>query len=209
MKLGEMPFGTNIKIPERRENGTYELADYTLGCVNNFGAGTVGLVRKNIHSRCRFGDSTAYVGSDLDKRMAEINDSYPAELKGLIIPSTFPLYNKSGAAEITREVFALTKTMVGRGDNCGVIEGFAWPIFTGWNSRKKTSDDEAVCWWLSSQDSSDGAWYVNSNGASGDNYPSRPYGAVPAFTISQSTQIDDAPDEDGSYRLAGLTSCRS
>ena len=138
MKLGELPFGSNIKIPERREGGTYELADYTLGCLNNFDVGTAGLIRKDIHSLCRFGDSTEYAGSDLDKRMTEIYNSYPDELKELIIPSTIPLYNGSGAENITRKVFAPTLTMVGCGDNHEGEEGLTWPIFAGRNSRKKT-----------------------------------------------------------------------
>ena len=137
MQLGELPFGSNIKIPERREGGTYELADYTLGCLNNFDVGTAGLIRKDIHSLCRFGDSVEYAGSDLDKRMAEIYDSYPDEFKELIIPSTIPLYNGSGPEDITRKVFAPTLTMVGGGENEGVDEGFTWPIFTGRNSRER------------------------------------------------------------------------
>ena len=72
MKLGELTFGTNIKIPERQEDDSYKLADYTLGCLNNFDVGTVGLAREEVHSLCRFGDSTEYAGSDLDKRMTEI-----------------------------------------------------------------------------------------------------------------------------------------
>lgn len=124
MKLEELPFGSNIKIPERREDGTYELADYTLGCLNNFEVGTAGLIRKDIHSLCRFGDSAEYAGSDLDNRMTKIYDSYPDELKELIIPSTIPLYNGSGAEDITRKVFAPTLTMVGCGENEGVDEGF-------------------------------------------------------------------------------------
>ena len=116
MKLGELPFGSNVKIPERREDGTYELADYTLGF---FGAGVAAFIRKEIHSRCWFGDSAEYADSDLDKRMTEIYDSYPDELKELIIPSTIPLYNGSGAEDITRKVFAPTLTMVGCGDNHG------------------------------------------------------------------------------------------
>lgn len=106
MKISNLLFGANIKIPERREDGTYELADYTLGCLNNFGVGTAGLAREEVHSLCRFGDSTEYAGSDLDKRMTEIYNSYPDEFKELIIPSTFPLYNGSGAENITRKVFA-------------------------------------------------------------------------------------------------------
>lgn len=203
MQLGEMTFGTNIKIPERREDDTYELADYTLGF---FGTGVAAFIRKDIHSLCRFGDSTEYAGSDLDKRMTEIYDSYPDELKELIIPSTIPLYNGSGAEDITRKVFAPTLTMVGCGDNEGVDEGLTWPIFTGQNSRKKTFNGPAVGWWLSSQDSSDYAWRVYTDGSAFSYYPSRSGGVVPAFVIPQSAQIDDTPYNDGSYRLTVLQS---
>lgn len=203
MKLGEMTFGTNIKIPERQEDSSYKLTDYTLGF---FGAGVAAFIRKDIHSLCWFGDSVEYAGSDLDKRMAEIYDSYPAELKELIIPSTIPLYNGSGAEDITRKVFAPTLTMVGCGDNEGVDEGLTWPIFTGQNSRKKTFNGSAAGWWLSSQCSSDFAWRVSMDGSAFSYYPSRSGGVVPAFIILQSVQIDDTPDNDGSYRLTVLQS---
>ena len=203
MKLGELTFGTNIKIPERQEDDSYKLADYTLGF---FGAGVAALIRKDIHSLCRFGDSTEYAGSDLDKRMTEIYNSYPDELKELIIPSTIPLYNGSGAENITREVFAPTLTMVGCGDNNGVDEGFTWPIFTGNNSCKKTFNGSAAIWWLSSQDSSGRAWGVISDGSAYNNFPSNSYGVVPDFVIPQSVQIDDTPDNDGSCRLTVLES---
>ena len=206
MKLGELPFGSNIKIPDRREDGTYELADYTLGCLNNFDVGTAGLIRKNIHSLCRFGDSTEYAGSDLDKRMAEIYNSYPDEFKELIIPRTIPLYNGSGVENITRKVFAPTLTMVGCGDNHEAEEGLTWPIFTGRNSRKKTFNGSAACWWLSSQHSSNIAWRVYTDGSADYSYPSYTYGVVPAFVIPQSVQIDDTPYNDGSYRLTVLES---
>ena len=206
MKLGELPFGSNIKIPERREGGTYELADYTLGCLNNFDVGTAGLIRKDIHSLCRFGDSTEYAGSDLDKRMTEIYNSYPDEFKELIIPSTIPLYNGSGVENITRKVFAPTLTMVGCGDNHEAEEGLTWPIFTGRNSRKKTFNGSAANWWLSSQVSSDYAWFVYSGGSAYCSFPSFTFGVVPAFVIPQSVQIDDTPYNDGSYRLTVLES---
>ena len=202
MRISDLPFGSNIKIPERREDGTYELADYTLGF---FGAGVAALIRKDIHSLCRFGDSTEYAGSDLDNRMTDIYDSYPDELKELIIPSTFSLYNGSGVENITRKVFAPTLTMVGYGDNEGIEEGLAWPIFTGRNSRKKTSNSRDTCWWLSSQDSSDCVWFVYADGSACNFiYPSSAFGVVPAFVIPQSVQIDDTPDNDGSYRLTVL-----
>ena len=205
MRISDLPFGSNIKIPERREDGTYELADYTLGCLNNFDVGTAGLIRKDIHSLCRFGDSAEYAGSDLDNRMTKIYDSYPDELKELIIQSTIPLYNGSGAEDITRKVFAPTLTMVGGGDNEGVDEGFTWPVFTGRNSRKKTLNGVERVWWLSSRSSSDYAWCVFTVGSTNFNfYPSRTFGVVPAFVIPQSVQTDDAPDNDGSCRLTVL-----
>ena len=203
MKLGEMTFGANIKIPERQEDDSYKLADYTLGF---FGAGVAALIRKDIHSLCRFGDSTEYAGSDLDKRMAEIYDSYADEFKELIIPSTIPLYNGSGAENIPRKVFAPTLTMVGGGDNHEGEEGLTWPIFTGRNSRKKTFNGSAAIWWLSSQYSSDNAWRVYADGSADFSYPTYSYGVVPAFIILQSVQIDDTPDNDGSYRLTVLQS---
>lgn len=206
MKLGEMPFRTNIKIPERREDGTYELADYTLGFS---GAGVAAFIRKDIHSLCRFGDSTEYDGSDLDKRMTEIYNSYPDEFKELIIPSTIPLYNGLSAEDITRKVFAPTLTMVGCGDNHGVDEGFTWAIFTGRNSRKKTFNGSAAYWWLSSRYSSGSVWDVYADGSAYNDYPSDSSGAVPAFVIPQSVQIDDAPDNDGSYRLTELQNYHS
>lgn len=201
MRISDLPFENNIKIPERRKDGTYELADYTLGY---FDAGVAAFIRKDIHSLCRFGDSTEYDGSDLDKRMTEIYDSYPDELKELIIPSTIPLYNGSGAEDITRKVFAPTLTMAGGGDNHGVDEGFTWPIFTGKNSRKKTFNGSAATWWLSSQISSDNAWSVYTDGSAYYYIPSFSFGVVSAFIILQSVQIDDTPDNDGSYRLTVL-----
>lgn len=203
MKLGELSFRTNIKIPERQEDGSYKLTDYTLGF---FGAGVAAFIRKDIHSLCRFGDSVEYAGSDLDNRMTEIYNSYPDEFKELIIPSTIPLYNGSGPKDITRKVFAPTLTMVGCGDNEGVDEGLTWPIFTGRNSRKKTFNGSVVGWWLSSQYSSDFAWRVSTDGSAFSYYPSRSGGVVPASVIPQSVQIDDTPDNDGSYRLTVLQS---
>ena len=203
MQLGEMTFGTNIKIPERQEDDSYKLADYTLGF---FGVGVAALIRKDIHSLCRFGDSTEYAGSDLDKRMTEIYNSYPDEFKELIIPCTIPLYNGSGAEDITRKVFVPTLTMVGCGDNHEGEEGLTWPIFAGRNSRKKTFNGSAAIWWLSSQYSSDNAWRVYADGSADFSYPTYSYGVVPAFIILQSVQIDDTPYNDGSYRLTELQS---
>lgn len=200
MKISNLVLGANIKIPECREDGTYELADYTLGCYNNFGINTVGLVRKYIHSLCRFGDNVEYTGSDLDKRMTDIFDSYPDELQDMIVDVKIPLYCVgANPIEITRSVFAPTYTMVGYGDNHGVNEGFTWPIFTGQNSRKKTFNGSATSWWLPSQYSSDFARHVDSVGSAYILGPSFANGVVPMFVLPQSVQIDYLTDNDGSY----------
>lgn len=200
MKISNLVLGANIKIPECREDGTYELADYTLGCYNNFGINTVGLVRKYIHSLCRFGDNVEYAGSDLDKRMTEIFDSYPDELQNMIVDVKIPLYCVgANPIEITRSVFAPTYTMVGYGDNHGVNEGFTWPIFTGQNSRKKTFNGSATSWWLPSQYSSDFARHVDSVGSAYILDPLFANGVVPMFVLPQSVQIDYLTDNDGSY----------
>ena len=138
--------------------------------------------------------------------MTEIYNSYPDELKELIMSSTFLLYNGSGAEDITRKVFAPTMTMVGGGDNHGVDEGFTWPIFTGRNSRIKTLNGVAALWWLSSRYSSGDAWVVYMDGSADDFDSSFTFGVVPAFVIPQSVQIDDTPDNDGIYRLTALQS---
>lgn len=55
MRISDLLFRTNVKIPERREDGTYELADYTLGF---FGVGVAALIRKT-YTAC-VGSATAW-----------------------------------------------------------------------------------------------------------------------------------------------------
>lgn len=210
MKLGELPFGSNIKIPERREDGTYELAGYTLGCLNNFDVGTAGLIRKNIHSRCEFGKTTEYADSVLDERMNEIYGSFPAELCSAIIPVTLDLAVKGGKREkISRSVFALTGSMAGLNYPFIENEGLTWPIFNTYKSRVKTYNGSAANWWLASRYGSSYVWRVITDGSSYDDYPSNTYGVAPAFVIPSSMQIEDTPDEDGSYRLTELQNYHS
>lgn len=210
-KISNLLLGANIKIPERQEDGTYKLTDYMLGCYNNFGINTVGFVRKDIHSVCRFGDNTEYVGSDLDKRMAEIFDSYPDELQDMIVDVEIPLHVGGNPIEITRSVFAPTLTMVGCGDNNGVDEGLTWPIFTGRHSRKKAINGVECGWWLSSQVYSwlsspvlEFDWLIGVEGYTDYSVPSYSFGVVPAFVVPQSIQIDYTTD-NGSYKLKGLS----
>lgn len=202
MNISELPFGTNIRIPEKQENGSYKLANYTYGCLNNFGVGTAGLIRKDIHSKCRFGNDTDYVNSELDERMNEIYGSFPAELRFIIIPATLNLMTyKDKNEKISRFVFAPTLSMIDNGyDN----EGLAWPIFNTYDNCIKKYNGSAARWWLASRYYSSGVWGVDADGSSYSSYPSYSYGVAPAFIIPQSTQIEDSPNPDGSYGLKML-----
>ena len=202
MNISELPFGTNIRIPEKQEDGSYKLANYTYGCLNNFGVGTAGLIREDVHSKCRFGDNTKYADSELDERMSEIYGSFPAELRSAIIPVTLDLVVEDGKREkISRFVFAPTLSMIDNGyDN----EGLAWPIFNTYDNCIKKYNGSATLWWLVSRIGSSYAWYVSTDGSSSYNYPSYTYGVAPTFIIPQSTQIEDSPNPDGSYGLKML-----
>ena len=201
MNISELPFGTNIRIPEKQEDGSYKLANYTYGCLNNFGIGTAGLVRNDIHSKCRFGDNTKYADSELDERMSEIYSSFPAELRSAIIPVTLDLVVEGGKKEkISRFVFALTLSMFGSGYN---DEGLAWPIFNTCDNHTKKYNGSVTGWWLASRCDSSYIWYVYADGSS-LSFPSGSNGVAPAFIIPKSTQTDDSPNPDGSYDLKVL-----
>jgi len=203
MNISKLPFGTNVRIPEKQEDGSYKLADYTYGCLNNFGIGTAGLVRKDIHSLCKFGDNTNYVDSELDERMSEIYSGFPAELRSAIIPVTLDLVVEGDKREkkISRFVFAPTRSMIGGGYD---DEGLSWPIFNTCDNRVKKYNGFAASWWLASRFYSSYVWYVYSVGSSNTNLPSYSFGVAPAFIIPSSTQVDDAPNPDGSYGLKAL-----
>ena len=156
-------------------------------------------MRKNIHSKSVFGDSTAYPGDTLDNKMTSIYNSLPEKLQSKIMNATFEL---EGSGSITRKVFALTYTMAGFGNNNGVAEGKALQLYTSDISRVKTFNGSADRWWPSSRYDISSSRYVGADGHAysyGD--PSNSYGVVPAFIIPQSLQIEDSANTDGSYNI--------
>ena len=123
----------------------------------------------------------------------------PQQLRDKTMDVTF---NLSGSGNITRKMFALTRTMVGFGDNNGVEEGKALQLYTSDASRVKTFYDEADYWWLSSRYNDSDSLQVAPYGTF------QPYadpsdfgGVVPAFAISSETLYDATPNTDGSYNL--------
>ena len=195
--ISSKSLGTLIRIADN--DGGNGAANYEIADINNLVPGGVVLVRKNIHSKSAFGDSTAYPGGTLDNKMTSIYNSLPEKLQSKIMNVTFAL---EGSGSIIRKVFALTYTMAGFGNNNGVAEGKALQLYTSDVSRIKTFNGSAGSWWLSSRYSTT---YSRNVGTVGTAYsslePSNSRDVVPAFIIPQSLRIEDSANEDGSYSI--------
>lgn len=201
--ISSKPLGTLIRVAD--SDGGEGAANYEIADINNFVSGGVVLVRKNIHSKSAFGSSTAYPGGTLDNKITSIYNSYPEKLQSKIMDATFAL---EGSGSITRKVFALTRTMVGFGDNNGTTEGKALQLYTSNTSRKKTFNGSTTNWWLSSRYDTSSSRRITADGATFYDNPSYPFGVVPAFAIPQSVMLEDGTNEDGSYNLkAGKIAC--
>ena len=198
--ISDLPLGALINVGT---DGGADTPNYEIADINNLVPGGVVLVRKNIHSKSSFGSSTAYPDSNLDNLIkTTIYNEMPQKLWDKMMDVSLNLY---GSGDITRKMFALTYTMVGFGNNSGVVEGKALQLYTSKDRRVKTFDGSATYWWwLSSQRSSKGVWYIGGGGSSSnydDGYPSYAGGVVPAFVIPSKTPYDPTPNTDGSYNL--------
>ena len=196
--ISSKPLGTLIRVAD--SDGGNGAANYEIADINNLVPGGVVLVRKNVYSNSAFGSTTNYPDGTLDNLIkTTIYNEMPQKLRDKMMDVTFTL---SGSGDITRKMFALTYTMAGFGNNSGVAEGKALQLYTSNTSRVKTLDGSAADWWLSSQDSSDFAWVVSTDGSAGNfSLPSYTYGVVPAFAIPQSVMLEDGTNADGSYNL--------
>ena len=195
--ISSKPLGTLIRVAD--SDGGNGAANYEIADINNLVSGGVVLVRKNIYSNSEFGSNINYPNSTLDNLIkTTIYNKMPQQLRDKMMDVTF---NLSGSGDITRKMFALTYTMVGFSNNNGVAEGKALQLYTSDASREKTFNGSAAYWWLSSQHSSNYAWYVGANGSANRFRPSSAYGVVPAFVIPQSEMLKDSANTDGSYSI--------
>ena len=195
--ISSKPLGTLIRVAD--SDGGNGAANYEIADINNLVPGGVVLVRKNIYSNSAFGSNTNYPNGTLDNLIkTTIYNKMPQQLRDKMMDVTF---NLSGSGDISRKMFALTYTMAGFGNNNGVAEGKALQLYTSNASRIKTFNGSAAYWWLSSQLSSDLAWYVNTDGSAYYDNPSFTYGVVPAFAIPQSVMLEDSANTDGSYNI--------
>ena len=198
--ISDLPLGTLINIGMDGGAGTptYEIADK-----DNLVSGGVVLVRKNIYSNSAFGSTDNYPNGTLDNLIKTIiYNNMPQKLRDKMMDVTFKLRLVSGLEDITRKMFALTRTMVGLGNNGGVAEGKALQLYTSDASRVKTFNGSASNWRLSSLHNADGGvWVVLTNGSATNYSSSSSYGVVPAFVIPSKTPYDPTPNTDGSYNL--------
>ena len=195
--ISGLPLGALINVGTDGGAGTpnYEIADK-----DNLVSGGVVLVGKNIYSKSQFGSNANYPNSTLDNLIKiTIYNKMAQKLRDKMMDVTF---NLSGSGDITRKMFALTRTMVGFGNNNGVAEGKALQLYTSQASRIKTLNGSADYWWLSSRDRSpSSAWLVGTGGWSGSLSTSETIGVVPAFVIPSETRYNVTPNTDGSYNL--------
>ena len=196
LPISELPLGALINIGTDGGAGAsnYEIADK-----DNLVSGGVVLVRKNIYSQSEFGSNGNYPNGTLDNLIkTTIYNKMPQQLRDKMMDVTF---NLSGSGDITRKMFALTRTMVGFGNNNGVAEGKALQLYTNDASRIKTFNGRANEWWLSSWHSQEYARFVGSEGSAYGGNPFSTLGVVPAFVIPSETRYDATPNTDGSYSL--------
>ena len=195
--ISSKPLGTLIRVAD--SDGGNGTANYEIADIDNLVPGGVVLVRKNIYSNSAFGSTTTYPNGTLDNLIkTTIYNKMPQQLRDKMMDVTF---NLSGSDDIIRKMFALTYTMAGFGNNQGVAEGKALQLYTSGASRIKTLNGSAASWWLSSRDSSDGAWSVDADGSANNFNPSFSGGVVPAFAIPQSMMLEDSANTDGSYNI--------
>ena len=196
--LADLPLGATILIPVgTEENRLCEIADK-----DNLVSGGVVLIYKKIYERSHFGDFTSYPDGTLDNLIkTTIFNSFPQTLREKMMSVTFTL---EGSGSITRKMFALTYTMAGFGNNNGTTEGKALQRYNSDANRIKTFNGTVESWWLSSRYNTSNSRFVGQTGSDKYLIPRSWLGVAPAFIVPQSTQLEDAPNSDGSYCIKGL-----
>lgn len=196
--LADLPLGATVLIPVgTEENRLCEIADK-----DNLVSGGAVLIYKKIYERSHFGDFTSYPDGTLDNLIkTTIFNSFPQTLREKMMSVTFTL---EGSGSITRKMFALTYTMAGFGNNNGTTECKALQRYNSDANRIKTFNGTVESWWLSSRYNASNSRYVGQTGSDKYLIPRSWLGVAPAFIVPQSTQLEDAPNSDGSYCIKGL-----
>lgn len=199
--LGNETLGTIVKLKENGVPQEFYVAKHGYPTDGN---GRTLLVRRYIYDTRQWHTSNvnAYASCALD---SWFNNTYynlldadiKAQIAAVAIPYT-PGNGNNSVSTLSRKVFALSVTELGRTASYANVEGSALPIASTLQIAYNSSGG-AVVQWTRSPDTGNAyrACYLNTNGNVSGNYCTGTYGARPAFTLPSSLSVSD----DGSVTV--------
>ena len=199
--LGNETLGTIVKLKENGVPQEFYVAKHGYPTDGN---GRTLLVRRYIYDTRQWHTSNvnAYASCALD---SWFNNTYynlldadiKAQIAAVAIPYT-PGNGNNSVSTLSRKVFALSVTELGRTASYANVEGSALPIASTLQIAYNSSGG-AVVQWTRSPDTynTNGAYYLGTSGNVGSNYCTSTYGARPAFTLPSSLSVSD----DGSVTV--------
>lgn len=193
--ISNLALGDKVWISDNGTDELYEIAGYDV-----HGVGTVTLVKTNVSDveiRIDSADKNDYENSVLDFALLSYVNRYNARHRAAIKITLISYQNSDNVIkEINRPVFALSDAEVGWSG----AEGSPLPLYSSNATRKKTGGAIDGGWWLRSIrfESESAEWYQH--GVDGDGkstYMRTRANLAPAFVISSSTNVSDAPADNG------------
>ena len=199
--LGNETLGTIVRLKENGVPQEFYVAKHGYPTDGN---GRTLLVRRYIYDTRQWHTSNvnAYASCALD---SWFNNTYynlldadiRAQIAAVAIPYT-PGNGNNSVTTLSRKVFALSVTELGRTASWANVEGSALSIASTLQIAYNSSGSAVVQWTRSpSTYYTDYAYYLDTSGCVGSDGCTRAYGARPAFTLPSSLSVSD----DGSVTV--------
>ena len=199
--LGNETLGTIVRLKENGVPQEFYVAKHGYPTDGN---GRTLLVRRYIYDTRQWHTSNvnAYASCALD---SWFNNTYynlldadiRAQIAAVAIPYT-PGNGNNSVTTLSRKVFALSVTELGRTASWANVEGSALSIASTLQIAYNSSGSAVVQWTRSPDtDNAISACYLNTNGSVSSNSCTGTYGARPAFTLPSSLSVSD----DGSVTV--------
>lgn len=199
--LSEKALGSIVKL---KENGVAQEFYVAKHGYPTSGNGRTLLVRRYIYDTRQWHTSNvnAYASCALD---SWFNNTYynllDADIKAQIAAVAIPYTPGDGnisVSTLSRKVFALSVTELGRTASCANVEGSALPIASTLQIAHNSSGSTVAQWTRSPYTNGTGrACCLNTGGDVGINFSTNALGARPAFTLPSSLSVSD----DGSVTV--------